>query len=126
MRAFAFPRPNAKPSTVEIGYTDVGPILNVQLAFISKNKNAIIKQLDVELTHEGNEQQKLTWYRYGSIMYNREYRYNTSSNSETKNGYYSDSSISENDVNNYSSFTINNKVGNNTISTQRNDTAAGK
>lgn len=46
---------------VEIGFTSLGPIFNIQIAFLAEKKKALIKKAEIELTHENNDTQKFTW-----------------------------------------------------------------
>lgn len=46
---------------LEIGYTTLGPILNINLAFSVENKEALIKKIDIILRHENNETHQFSW-----------------------------------------------------------------
>ena len=46
---------------IEIGFTTYGPIFNINLAFLSENKSALITKIDLELIHESNEKTEFTW-----------------------------------------------------------------
>lgn len=46
---------------LEIGFTTNGPIVNIDLAFSATNKDAFIKKVAIELTHESNEKIELLW-----------------------------------------------------------------
>jgi hypothetical protein len=54
---------------LEIGYTSFGPILNVSLAFLSEDKKALIKTIEVELTHEKNDTQRFSWDWFEETLY---------------------------------------------------------
>jgi len=55
--------------SIEIGYTSLGPILNVDLAFLAENKKVLIRRIDVELTHEKNDTQKFSWDWFEETLY---------------------------------------------------------
>lgn len=46
---------------VEIGYTTLGPIFNLHIAFLAETKKALLRTVEIEMTHENNETQKFTW-----------------------------------------------------------------
>ena len=46
---------------IEIGYTTYGPIVNIDLAFSSNNKDAFIKKIVIKLEHESKENIELIW-----------------------------------------------------------------
>lgn len=54
---------------LEIGYTSFGPILNVRLAFLAEDKKALIKTIEVELTHEKNDTQRFSWDWFEETLY---------------------------------------------------------
>lgn len=45
----------------EIGYTTLGPIFNINLAFLAKDKDALIEKIDVHLQHEKKEINYFIW-----------------------------------------------------------------
>lgn len=46
---------------MEIGYTTLGPIFNINVAFLSETKSALITKVDLEIIHESNEHTYFTW-----------------------------------------------------------------
>lgn len=48
-------------STVEIGFTFFGPILNTTLAISSERRDALIEGLTLHITHERGEKRQLIW-----------------------------------------------------------------
>lgn len=54
---------------IEIGYTTYGPILNIHLAFLSRRKKSLIKNIELELTHEDHGQQTFSWVWFEEILY---------------------------------------------------------
>ena len=46
---------------IEIGFTSLGPILNISLAFLGQNKNALIDKIELELIHKSQEHQNFSW-----------------------------------------------------------------
>ena len=46
---------------IEIGYTTYGPIFNLLLAFISSNKDSLIKNVELTITHENKDVHSLSW-----------------------------------------------------------------
>ena len=46
---------------VEIGFTTYGPIFNLRLAFSVENKDLVISDLRVRLTHESGEERLFEW-----------------------------------------------------------------
>lgn len=46
---------------IEIGYTKLGPIFNLQIAFLAEKKRALIRTMEIEMTHENSAIQKFTW-----------------------------------------------------------------
>jgi hypothetical protein len=46
---------------VEIGFTTYGPIFNLRLAFSVENKDIVISELKIRLTHESGEERVLEW-----------------------------------------------------------------
>jgi hypothetical protein len=54
---------------IEIGYTSNGPIINIYLAFLSEEKKALIKSIEVELTHEKNDSHKFSWDWFEETLY---------------------------------------------------------
>lgn len=53
----------------DVGYTFLGPILNMRIAFISENKKAIIDKVEVELIHENNDTQQFSWVWIEELFY---------------------------------------------------------
>jgi len=45
----------------EIGYTTLGPIFNINIAFLSEVKSSLITKIELQLTHESNESNTFTW-----------------------------------------------------------------
>jgi len=54
---------------LEIGFNTLGPIMNLQLAFLSDNMKALIERIEIELTHENNDTQKFTWEWLEETLY---------------------------------------------------------
>lgn len=54
---------------VSVGFTTFGPILNMNLAFLSESKKSLIKQIDLELIHENNDTQKFSWVWFEETLY---------------------------------------------------------
>jgi hypothetical protein len=46
---------------IEIGYTTLGPIFNIQIVFLAESKRVLIRTVEIELTHSNNETQRFTW-----------------------------------------------------------------
>ncbi len=46
---------------IEIGYTTLGPILNISLAFLGQNKNSLIDKIELQLIHKSQEVQNFLW-----------------------------------------------------------------
>jgi hypothetical protein len=46
---------------VEIGFTTYGPIFNIRLAFSVENKDIVISELKIRLTHESGEERVFEW-----------------------------------------------------------------
>jgi len=46
---------------IEIGYTSLGPILNIDLAFLAQNKSALVDKITLELIHKSQERQNFVW-----------------------------------------------------------------
>lgn len=53
---------------VEIGFTTVGPIFNIRIAFSAESKDAILDNLSVELRHEGGEVHTFAWMGYSETF----------------------------------------------------------
>ncbi|MEE9269388.1 MAG: hypothetical protein V3V49_03920 [Candidatus Krumholzibacteria bacterium] len=47
--------------TAQIGFTTLGPILNVRLALVVESKDVIVTKLFVKLRHETGEQREFSW-----------------------------------------------------------------
>lgn len=47
--------------TVEIGYTNFGPILNLQCAISTERKEALIERIEARITHEKGDSRLFTW-----------------------------------------------------------------
>jgi len=61
-RMFAKPSLQFLPSsTVEIGYTSYGPILNPGFAISTKRKDALIEKIKLLLRHEDGDEHELQW-----------------------------------------------------------------
>ncbi len=54
---------------LEVGYTSNGPILNIDLAFSSSNKDAFIKKVYINLEHENKENLELTWEWFEEVFF---------------------------------------------------------
>jgi len=54
---------------VEIGYTTLGPILNINFAFLSENIGSLINKIDLQLVHESNETQPFMWMWYEESLF---------------------------------------------------------
>jgi hypothetical protein len=48
-------------TSIELGYTSYGPIINLSIGFVSDKKDAIIDKIIINLTHENNEQHIFHW-----------------------------------------------------------------
>ena len=48
-------------NVIEIGYTTFGPIVNINMSFLSENKEALIKAIKISLRHENNETHIFEW-----------------------------------------------------------------
>lgn len=46
---------------VEIGFTTYGPIFNLRMAFAVENKDIVISELKIKLTHESGEERVFEW-----------------------------------------------------------------
>jgi hypothetical protein len=46
---------------IEIGYTTLGPIFNMQIAFLAESKRVVIRTVEIELIHSNNATQNFTW-----------------------------------------------------------------
>jgi hypothetical protein len=46
---------------IEVGYTSYGPIINIDLAFSSEKKDALINKICLELKHEKQEREVFMW-----------------------------------------------------------------
>lgn len=53
---------------IEIGYSTFGPIINLNLAFLSENKEALIKYISIELQHENEEKHDFEWEWFEESM----------------------------------------------------------
>lgn len=61
-KSFAKPVLTTIPDArAEIGYTTLGPILNIRLAFAAEREDIIINDLRLDLTHEDGEKRTLRW-----------------------------------------------------------------
>ena len=47
--------------TAELGFTRLGPILNIRMALSAERKDAIIDAFEATLTHEDGDQRRLRW-----------------------------------------------------------------
>ena len=54
---------------IEIGFNTLGPIFNINLAFLSDNKSALINDIKLELVHESNEITNFTWTWYEESLF---------------------------------------------------------
>lgn len=55
--------------TVELGYTTLGPILNLRVAFAVKNKDIVISGIKFRLRHESGDEKIFTWHGVVQKMY---------------------------------------------------------
>ncbi len=63
-RWFARPKVDiTSAATVEIGYTTFGPVVNLSCAISAERRDAVIKQLTLNVTHEKGDTRRLTWMR---------------------------------------------------------------
>ncbi len=46
---------------LEIGYTNYGPILNINFSILVKDKNALIEKINLGLQHENQETHSFSW-----------------------------------------------------------------
>jgi hypothetical protein len=53
---------------VELGYTTMGPILNIRVAFAAETKDAVLDHVSVLLRHEDGETKQLTWVGYSETF----------------------------------------------------------
>jgi len=61
----ALSRPEVRIITekiVELGFTTLGPILNIRMAFAVKNKDIVISGIKLRLKHESGEEKIFTWH----------------------------------------------------------------
>lgn len=54
---------------IELGYTTLGPIFNLHLAFIVENKKALIRKVDLNLVHQNNDSNLLSWEWFEETLY---------------------------------------------------------
>jgi hypothetical protein len=54
---------------LELGYTRLGPIININFAFLSENKSALVNKIDLQIIHESNEMQTFTWIWYEESLF---------------------------------------------------------
>lgn len=47
--------------TAEIGYTSLGPILNLRIAFAVRHRDIVVSSIKIRLKHEGGEEKSLSW-----------------------------------------------------------------
>lgn len=68
-RKYAVARVRILPErSIELGYTSLGPILNVRLAFATDVKDAVLDRVSVELRHEGGDSKSLLWQSYAETF----------------------------------------------------------
>ncbi len=61
-RYFATPHVTIIPArSAELGFTALGPILNIRLAFSSDRRDAIVNEFRIRLTHEDGDQHEFRW-----------------------------------------------------------------
>ena len=53
---------------LELGYTCYGPIVNLSLAFLGKNKTVLIDKIDLQLIHENNGNQFFVWEWFEEVL----------------------------------------------------------
>lgn len=54
---------------IEIGYTTLGPIFNINLAFLSEDKSSLITEIHLDLLHESNELNNFIWTWYEESLF---------------------------------------------------------
>lgn len=52
-------------STAEVGYSTLGPIVNVDVSISTENRDALIEKISLNITHEKGEVRTLTWKSLG-------------------------------------------------------------
>ncbi len=55
-------------NNIEIGFTTLGPIINLSISFLSEKKMSLIKKVELEIQHETMELQKFTWKWFEEIL----------------------------------------------------------
>lgn len=56
------PRIRISPAeTIQIGYTTLGPVLNIQCAISSERKTALVERIEAKIKHEKGDSHVLTW-----------------------------------------------------------------
>jgi hypothetical protein len=50
------------PRTAEIGYTSLGPIVNLRIAFSVRRRDLVISSIRIRLKHESGEEKLLSWH----------------------------------------------------------------
>jgi len=58
---------------LEIGFTMIGPIINLNFAILSEKQKALIKNIEIELKHEDNDIQKFKWKWFEETLYTVDY-----------------------------------------------------
>ncbi len=54
---------------LEIGYTTLGPVLNINIAFSAENKHALIEKIYLIIKHESNEIHLFSWDWFEEYLY---------------------------------------------------------
>lgn len=54
---------------LEIGYTTLGPIINMHIALFAKNKRSLIRNMEMNVTHENNDTYKLSWEWFEELIH---------------------------------------------------------
>ncbi|XOV93506.1 MAG: hypothetical protein ACFHWX_02115 [Bacteroidota bacterium] len=53
---------------LEVGFTTNGPIVNMDVAFSSRNKDAFVKSVSIKLEHENKENLELKWEWFEEVL----------------------------------------------------------
>ena len=56
-------------STTEIGYSLLGPIINITFSISAAKKEALIEKIDLDITHESNTQASFSWQLISEIPF---------------------------------------------------------
>lgn len=55
--------------TIQLGYTTLGPIINMSCAISAEKRDAIIERIELEVCHEDGDTHTLTWKTLDEIQY---------------------------------------------------------